>query len=443
MEFQVDIIDRLVRRQMFFIAEDIFTRLDDKSLRQCELVSKSWYLVIRNGKIWKKNYEKEARQQPLFHRTLLQRGLHQLNNKDLLYKKLCRAKENVLNNWDSETYLKTTITIGELNVVCLAMDAKRIVLGVSSCQSNPNSSILVYDSSTLERECVLMQPPTEGFIKHLQLLGELVICSFYSQTIIIWDLKTRQVVRQLNDNIDGGSVQVIFCVAHDWLISCFNISPDVLILSDRFDARITVRRMRSPADMTIEKTEDFPNCKIEQLEADDNLFAICLRVSQSCKLQLRSRSHFQVIHEIEMTPAFKWFSLQYDRLLTIERNPNNGKNLVKCWNIDDVFKKCSPSSETRKSIDLVWRKLLDYDEDPIVFSNAFHLIFCKSCELVYLLNNSFGKGFYSLQLCFKENWGSLHAENKLVTSNAFQVVTVSSWPTQLVVRDFLIHPAPI
>jgi hypothetical protein len=66
MEIQVDIINRLVQHHMIFNARDIFFLLDFRSLRNCELVSKSWYFAIRNDNIWKRRYHREEMKRPHF-----------------------------------------------------------------------------------------------------------------------------------------------------------------------------------------------------------------------------------------------------------------------------------------------------------------------------------------------------------------------------------------
>ena len=68
---QVDLISLLIERHMDLIAKDILSYLDETSLRNCESVSKSWYFVIRRGKLWKEPFNRYAKWYPTFGALLL------------------------------------------------------------------------------------------------------------------------------------------------------------------------------------------------------------------------------------------------------------------------------------------------------------------------------------------------------------------------------------
>ncbi len=66
----MDIVGQLIAKHMNLIAENILWHLDDISLKNCESVSKTWYLVIRNGNLWKLLYNNVSHKNPLLQALL-------------------------------------------------------------------------------------------------------------------------------------------------------------------------------------------------------------------------------------------------------------------------------------------------------------------------------------------------------------------------------------
>ena len=99
MEIQVDIINRLVQHHMILIARDIFFLLDFRSLRNCDLVSKSWYSAIRNDNIWKRRYHRKEMKRPHYYQCLEKHAIFNLHMEHVsllgcLYNKLLLAIES-------------------------------------------------------------------------------------------------------------------------------------------------------------------------------------------------------------------------------------------------------------------------------------------------------------------------------------------------------------
>ena len=221
----------------------------------------------------------------------------------------------------------------------LTMDDKRIIVGENfkkDCRytmfQKESANICVYDSFNLERECIL-EAPGAGRIQFMQLQGDLLFCSFYSnESIYVWDLSTEILVQKLQDDIPGLCVDRLFHAAHGLLITCYNVA-DGYQFSKEIDgyAHLIVRRIQSPTEMAIEKKEHLPLWEINQVESDANYFAVSLSfgVPESREIQIRSKFDFQIIHCIEMTPDYKCCSFHNGQLLTssliIEFKSNFGK----------------------------------------------------------------------------------------------------------------------
>jgi hypothetical protein len=223
------------------------------------------------------------------------------------------------------------------------MDDKRIIVG-----ENHNgfisirvdwAVICVYDSFNLEREYIF-DAPVEGRIKFMQLQGDLLFCSLYSNKLIyVWDLPSKQIVQKLQDDIPGRCVDGLFHAAHGLLISCYNVAAGSKFQKEiDGDAHLTVRRIQSPTEMAIEKKEHLPLWEINQVESDANYFAVSLSfgVPESREIQIRSKFDFQIIHCIEMTPDYKCCSFHNGQLLIVDIISNN-RIQIKFWEI----RKCS------------------------------------------------------------------------------------------------------
>ena len=132
MEIQVDIINRLVQHPMILIARDIFFLLDFRSLRNCELVSKSWYFAIRNDNIWKRRYHREEMKRPHFYQCLEKHAIFNLHMEHVsllgcLYNKLLLAIESDQRKLKLPWNLFRNTNYHE--VMFLTMDDKWIIVG--------------------------------------------------------------------------------------------------------------------------------------------------------------------------------------------------------------------------------------------------------------------------------------------------------------------------
>jgi WD40 repeat protein len=339
MEIGKDIISLLVKRHMNLIAESILSFLDDTSLKNCEAVSKTWYLTIRNGKLWKHLFNRISQRKPLLQTLLKRRELeakHDMEKDEFLYKRLLNCQHSLSQNWTSGKYSLSSANVGEVSVSIVVMDAKRILFALRTSPSVP-SSIMVWNRWTLESEQYLVGH--QEWVTDLQICGELIFCSYYDGTILVWDLKTKEVVQQFQDQevVDW----VVIHAAHQLLITCTSIASGP---SDR-DTSITVRRIKSPAEMVIEATEEIPNYKVCRLVSDENYFAVFLSSSGGdwIKLQLRSAADFRCVREmnnlIQVEDSFDYHS---GRLVT-----GSSEGVIKIWNPETgVCRQTWKSTET-------------------------------------------------------------------------------------------------
>ena len=324
MEVDGDIISLLVKRHMNLIAENILSFLDDISLKHCEAVSKTWYLTIRNGKLWKHLFNRISHEKSLLQTLLKRRQLeakHDMEKDEFLYKRLFHCQLSLSQNWSSGNYSTSSTNLGEVSVSIVVMDAKRILFALRTSPSVP-SSIMVWNRWTLESEQFLVGH--QEWVTDLQICGELIFCSYYDGTVLVWDLKTKEVVQQFQDQevVDW----VIIHAAHQLLITCTSIASGP---SNR-DTSITVRRIHSPAEMVIETTQDIPNFKVCKLVSDDKYFAVFLSSAEDewIKLQLRSTADFRCLREINnLIHAEDSFDYHTCRLVT-----GSPEGVIKIWN---------------------------------------------------------------------------------------------------------------
>ena len=345
MEIQIDIINRLVQHHMILIARDIFSLLDFRSLRNCELVSKSWYFAIRNDNIWKRRYHREEMKRPHFYQCLEKHAIFNLHMEHVsllgcLYNKLLLAIESDQRKLKLPCNLIRKPYIYQMfEDMFLTMDNKRIIVGENNRYSERFYDIypvvvFVYDSFTLKIECIL-KARDAGRIKFMQLQGDLLFCSFYSNKLIyVWDLASKQIVQKLQDDIPGQCVDGLFHAAHGLLISCYNVAAGSKFQKEiDGDTHLIVRRIQSPTEMAIEKKEHLPLWEINQVESDANYFAVSLSfgVPESREIQIRSKFDFQIIHCIEMTPDYKCCSFHNGQLLIVDIVSNRIQ--IKFWEI--------------------------------------------------------------------------------------------------------------
>ncbi|XP_045025122.1 F-box and WD repeat domain-containing 11-B-like [Daphnia magna] len=242
-----DIVSLLVKRHMNLVVETILSFLDHNSLQSCEFVSKTWYLVIRNGKLWKRLYGRVSQRKPLLQNLMARRELeakHDTENDEFLYKRLFYAQQTLVQNWSSGKYKTSLKALGEVSVSIFTMDARRILYVLRTSPSVP-SSIMVWNGWTMESEHFLVGH--QEWITDMQICGDLIFCSYYDGTILVWDQKTKEVVQQFQDQevVDW----VVIHASHGLLITCTSILSG---LTDQ-DISVTIRRIHSPTEMAIER----------------------------------------------------------------------------------------------------------------------------------------------------------------------------------------------
>lgn len=318
---------------MNLIAENIFSFLDETSLRNCESVSKCWYFVIRYGKVWKHLYHKVSIRKPLL-KTLLQLSESETEDKDEMgndefkFKKVFSAPQQICKNWSGGKYKTSTTNLGQLKVSVFTMDARRIIFGVNS--SVP-PSIMVWNRWTLEPECLLVGT-IRARISHLIIHEELIFCSHSNGKIVIWDLLTKRTIMHIHDEVPEWVYWVDLHVAHGQLVIGYNIHPDDDDVDGEDYTYITIRRICDPlTNMEVENKEHIPNGTICHLASDKNYFVLFLESDEFVKFQLRSPSNFQIIREINILSEVR-FAYNSGRLVTV----NLEERQIKVWDSETL-----------------------------------------------------------------------------------------------------------
>ncbi|XP_057380698.1 uncharacterized protein LOC130703098 [Daphnia carinata] len=427
METQLDIINLLVQRHMNDVVAVIFSLLDVESLRNCELVSKTWYVFVRDENVWKRRYKKERKKNPHFHEALYQRGKEQLK-KSFLYKKLFNAKQNTEMNWILGKYLTCSVEIGKFSIYFLTMDAKRIALAIDG--NSP--SIMLLNRWTLKFNCLLtgaIQAP----IRQLQLQGDFIFSSHQDGTICQWDLISKQLVQHIQDKTDAENEDriVLFHSAHNLLISCDRpYLPTADCFPDRyvqvplhFDTRITIRRFLSPTGLAVERIEDHSIAQVMRLESDAKYFAIFMRTPTILKIQIRSIADFQVIRELRVAyHAHARYAYNFGWLVTVDSEKS-----IRFWDVETLTCKCIIPRHCFRN------QVLE------IMLNSTYLIIIDIYRNVYLLSLPYflktHVEFYCLFRTSQEEhyWNFCFDELQIVTL----WISGSNHLRKLVIRDFM------
>ena len=203
------------------------------------------------------------------------------------------------------------------------MDEKRIALALIADEDDGFPIIKVVNRWTLKVECVLTGSVQEK-IQNLQLYGDIIFGGYNNGTISAWNITTRQVIHQFQDQTveNRQCVKILFHAAGCLLVSCLQFVSINGIHHHTFmnyDTHITMRRILSPEDMVIDNTLVIPYSQVLQFNSIPNYFVLLFRkFPLDGRLQLRSKVDFQVVREIDIEIQSPIFSYTNGLLVTIE-----------------------------------------------------------------------------------------------------------------------------
>lgn len=408
---QVDIIYLLVKRKMVDVVEDIFSYFDEDSLRNCEIVSKSWYSAIKNGKFWKNLFKRESNKKKVL-QTYFERNKNKLEENEYHYKKLFNAPQHLNNNWTRGNFQTKSVPVGEMTVTNLTMDAKRIVFALKRPKSNLSSSIMVWNRWTLETECVL-EAPIKAKITDLELYGELIFCSHATGSIFVWNLITKTTIARFPGKQWAESVDIH--IAHGLLVACYGLVIPQLSLASTKTEVIIRRIFDPPSKMEIEETEMISQASVCMLESDSNYFGFVLEsvFGLRTKFQLRSSANFQILRELDISFAS---SLGYSNGWLVTANEEE----IKIWDAETL--KCHSSWLANKPV-----------EDIYITSRHVIASDSKNKFTVWDSPSKTGtqprrtqNGLFQFELLEEERGGFFHGSMvECVNFDEFQFVTIS------------------
>ncbi|XP_045035055.1 uncharacterized protein LOC123475903 [Daphnia magna] len=386
METQLDIINLLIKRHMNDVVAVIFSLLDVESLRHCELVSKTWYVFVRDENLWKRRYEKERKKNPALPRSPL------------------------------STWQRTIKEILSVYIYFLTMDAKRIASAIDG--NSPSIMLLKRGNCSCRMISSLVRIKMELSVQ--------------------WNLISKQLVQHIQDKTYAGSEGnedriILFHAAHNLLISCDRpYLPTVDCFSDRyvqvplhFDTRITIRRFLSPTEMAVERIEDHSIAQVMRLESDAKYFAIFMRNPTILKIQIRSTADFQVIRELRVAyHAHARYAYNCGWLVTVDREKS-----IKFWDAETLTCKC-----------IIPRHCFRNQVLEMVL-NSTHLILIDIYRNVYVLTLPYFLKSHVEFYCLFRTSQEEHYWN--FCFDELQIVTLwiggSNHLRKLVVRDFMGH----
>jgi hypothetical protein len=408
----------------------------------CECVSKDWNLAIRNGRSWQKIYNKESKKSPLFHKTLLgyeehEESKHQDENNQFPsqfpFKRLFQTRHQIQKNWALGNYSTTILKIGKVCVTCHVMDEKRIALAlVPEDQLLP--IIKVVNRWTLKVECVLTGSVQEK-IQNLQLYGDIIFGGYNNGTISAWNITTRQVIHQFQDQTveNRQCVKILFHAAGCLFVSCLQFVSirGIHLKCMNYDTHITIRRILSPENMVIDNTLVIPYSQVLQFDSIPNYFVLLFRKFPSeGKLQLRSKVDFQLVREIDLEIELPIFSYTNGLLVTIE----HGK-VYRLWDPETLHKMFSFKAECDEICDEVFfttynliircvRGFVTIFDLPIILDEKSDQSICDLFQ--FPLRNGEKRGLRIVTQIFN------------TCADELQMVTISfsQSTSKLVVRDF-------
>ena len=134
----------------------------------------------------------------------------------------------------------------------------------------------------------------------------MIFGSYSNGTITAWNITTRQVIHQFQDQKveNRKCVRNLFHAAGCLLVSCLQFVSINGIHHHKYmnyNTHITIRRMLSPEDMFIDNTLVIPYSRVLQFNLIPNYFVLLFKkFPLDGRLQLRSKVDFQVVREMDL-----------------------------------------------------------------------------------------------------------------------------------------------
>jgi WD40 repeat protein len=180
----------------------------------------------------------------------------------------------------------------------LRMDSKRIV--GRTWRFPYSCSIVVWNRLTMEKECILQEPDAiirYSFLSDLQIIKDLVICSYHKGNICIWDLNKKKIIKQFTSNRKSQYVRLHVC--KHLLIGCYTFKKfrgELEYLSLFIICEIN----EDPSKICINRSEMLDDVTVSSIQSNSETFVLFLKTISGLKIQFRTLNNFQVMRELNM-----------------------------------------------------------------------------------------------------------------------------------------------
>jgi len=206
---QRDFITALPAMGLQHISEKILSYVNSKSLCNCELVSKEWYRVVRDGHLWRRLIERNVRTDSLWKGLatrrgwgyyLTKRGIPEKNDDFYreLYPQIIKEIEVIESDWRGGKFKLSRIQCRSQNskgVYCLQYDDEKIVSGLR------DNTIKLWDKKTLE--CTKVLQGHTGSVLCLQYDENVIITGSSDSTVRVWCVRTGELINTLHHHCEA------------------------------------------------------------------------------------------------------------------------------------------------------------------------------------------------------------------------------------------------